>query len=118
VKLLIDEMWEQKLAQQLRLRGYVVDSMHEREDLAAESDELVFTTAQTEKCALVTENVKDFRPLASRWIEERGAHHGLILTDNRRLSHHRTSAIGRMAIALNALLESGIDLTNREIWLS
>jgi predicted nuclease of predicted toxin-antitoxin system len=118
VKLLIDEMWEQELARQLRLRGYDVVSVHEREDLAAKSDDVVFAAAQAEGRVVVTENRGDFRRLAQQMFSGGRSHCGLIFSSTRALSRHRRGALGRVVTALSAMLDEDRDLTNREIWLS
>jgi hypothetical protein len=45
-----------------------------REDLAGRSDRITFEVACSEGRALVTNNIKDFRPLAAEWLAQgRGA---------------------------------------------
>lgn len=118
MRILTDEMWDPEIARQLRRRGYDVVAVSERQELRTMSDALLFALARSEGRAIVTENVRDFRPLARQTIAAGGAHHGLILSDNRRLPRHRPGTLGRVVGALAVLLERDVDLTNREIWLS
>jgi predicted nuclease of predicted toxin-antitoxin system len=117
VKLLLDEMWDQNIAEQLRKNGRDVMSVRERPDLRMMGDDVVFAAAQMEGRAIVTENHRDFRPLAQRALLEGRSHYGLILTDNRSMPRARPGTLGRMVRQLIALLEAETDVTNREIWL-
>lgn len=117
MKLLIDEMWEPELAEQLRLRGYDVVSVHERSDLEGRSDDLILRAALREGRAIVTENYPDFRTRMARALHDWGGHSGLVLTSNRRFPRHRRATLGRVVIALTALLDADPDLTNQEVWL-
>jgi len=47
--------------------GYDVD-VAGREDLAGRSDRIIFKVACSEGRAVVTNNIKDFRPLAAEWL--------------------------------------------------
>lgn len=82
MKLLLDEMWPAVIAEQLRQRGYDVVAVVERKDLRTLSDAELFVVAQTEERAIVTENVPDFRAIASAEILAGRGHVGLVLTTN------------------------------------
>jgi len=41
-----------------------------REDLAGRSDGIIFEVACSEGRAVVTNNIKDFRPLAAEWLAQ------------------------------------------------
>ena len=71
MKLLLDEMYPTLIVRALAARGHDVASVHESPGSGA-SDEQVFDHAQSDGRAVVTENVRDYRPrpLASRWGEE------------------------------------------------
>ena len=64
VKLLIDEMWTSTIAEQLRLRGYDVVAVVERDDLEGQSDAVILAKATSERRTVVTDNVGDFRMAA------------------------------------------------------
>jgi predicted nuclease of predicted toxin-antitoxin system len=118
VKLLLDEMLSRILAGQLRARGYNVDAVSEREDLKGRPDPTIFEVAQSEQRVIVTENVQDFREIAADELAAGRSHAGLIFTVNARFYRGHPRITGRLVRALEGLLESGEDLTDREIWLN
>jgi len=65
LKLLLDEMYPSLIARELRTRGHDVVSVHESLG-SGTSDEQVLDHARSEGRAVLTENVRDFRPLAER----------------------------------------------------
>ena len=65
-RLLLDEMFSPAVAAELRALGHDVIAVADRSDLRAKSDEEVFAWASAEKRWLLTENVKDFRPIMPR----------------------------------------------------
>ena len=65
-RLLLDEMFSPAIAAELRERGHDVIAVADRPDLRAKSDEEIFTWASAERRWLLTENVKDFRPILLR----------------------------------------------------
>jgi hypothetical protein len=79
---------------------------------------LILATAATEGRAVVTDNVRDFRPLAARAIMHRRSHAGLVYTTNQRFPRGDPRTLGRLVTALDELLLAGQDMTNRELWLS
>jgi hypothetical protein len=86
--LLLDEMFSDAIAQQLRTKGGGVVSTAEGR-------------------ALVTANIKDFMPLDSRYRAAGQAHPGLILVSTKTFPQDRGSTAA-IAAALEALL-SGTD---------
>jgi hypothetical protein len=120
LKLLIDEMFPAEVAVVLRERQRVdAVSVRERLDLAGREDALVFSAAQAEGRAVVTENARDFRPIAREWEAEGKVHHGLVLTSNRRFPRARRGTIGRVISALAKLVSRAPSEgpSNEEIWL-
>jgi hypothetical protein len=111
-------MWSAGLALQLRQRGHDVVAVAERPGLRGQPDAAIFAAAQAEGRAIVTENVVDYRPLATYALQRGGAHCGLVLTTNRRFPRHDLQTAGRLVNALDALLSTGLDLTNLEHWLA
>jgi predicted nuclease of predicted toxin-antitoxin system len=119
LNLLIDEMFPARIAEALRERGLDAVSVRERQDLAGHPDSEVFARAQEEGRAVVTENVRDFRPLAHAWEAEGKIHYGLVLTSNRRFPRARPATLGRIVTALSKLANESVsdDPSNEEIWL-
>lgn len=106
MKLLLDEMYPAIVAEQLRVRGHDVFSVHDPEHRRLEGapDEEVFATAVAEERALVTENVPDFRRLEAEALGRGETTPGLILTTNRQFPRGDPGTIGRLVLALAALL--------------
>lgn len=120
MKLLLDEMYAPVIAQELRVRGHDVAVAVEREDLAGKSDDDLFAAAQAERRAVMTENVRDFLPLARAW-QLREPHWGLLLTTNRRHPRAQPGTVGRLVTALHGLLVEESDHrapSSREWWLA
>lgn len=105
------------MAAQLRAQGHDVAAVVELINLRTASDRLIFTTAQIEGRAIVTED-PDFRRIAAYALAEGESHHGLVFTNARPFPRGHGSTIGRVLSALSELLSSGVDLRNREYWLS
>jgi hypothetical protein len=118
VKLLLDEMWPFRIAEQLRDRGYDAVAVVERPDLRGQTDYAVFEVAQAEGRTIVTENVSDYRPLATSGVSGGGSHAGVIFTTYRAFPRAEPRTPGRLVTALSELLESGRDATDSELWLA
>jgi len=119
VRLLLDEMLSPAIARELRSRGHNVESVCGNPDREARSDPDVLALARAEPRALVTNNLRDFRPLHHEAITPGGAgHFGMIFIPG---DYHRTRAdTGRLIAALEAILSEhrGEDeLANGEAWL-
>jgi len=94
VKAILDEQLSPQIAALVCKAGYDVDAVAEREDLAGRSDRIVFEVANSEGRAVVTNNIKDFRPLAAEWLAHGRVHAGLILLPSARTrTRHAISAI-------------------------
>lgn len=121
MKLLIDEMFPAAIAQRVREEhGHDIIAIAERDDLVGLADTDVFLIAQAEERAIVTENVRDFLPIARQWQAMGRIHFGLVLTTNRKFPRSQPRTRGRLVTALENLLdaESGPHVaSNREIWL-
>jgi len=117
VKLLLDEMWTQVIAEQLRQRGHDVVAVVEREDLAGKSDRDILIAAQREQRVLVTDNEDDFCPIVAAELSRGHSHVGVIYTTRRRSSRHDAAIIGKMVTGLVKLLEADVDFSNQEHWL-
>jgi predicted nuclease of predicted toxin-antitoxin system len=120
LRLLIDEMFPAAVAEGLRSRGYDAVSVAEREELKGLPDDDIFTAARSEGRTLVTENVRDFRPISRDWIRAGKVHHGLVFTSNRRFPRAQERTLGSIIVALVELIERSdpsAEPSNREVWL-
>jgi hypothetical protein len=115
LRLLLDEMYDPQIARELkRLRG--IDAL-ELGELRGMPDAAVFGFAQFRECAVVTENIVDFVPLAGHAISSGAGHHGLILTSNASFPCARPSTTGAIVKALAALSRKNGDVRGQIIWL-
>ena len=119
MKLLLDEMLSPAIARKLRSRGHDVEAVAGNPDREALPDPEVLALARAEHRAVVTNNLRDFRPLHHEAITPGGAgHFGMIFMPG---SCRRTKAdTGRIIAALEAILAQHPgenDLANGEAWL-
>lgn len=113
-------MYSPALAVELRGRSHDVVSVHDpgRGLGVGAPDVDVLAAAQQEERALVTENIRDYRPLEIGLLAD-GAHHaGLVYTSNRQFPRGDPSSLGQLVRALDALLREGPDLRDRSIFLT
>ena len=87
--LLLDEMFSDEIAQQLRAKGYDVISVVADPALAGLPDDQILAYAANEGRALVTANIKDFVPLDGRYRAAGQAHSGLILVSTKSFPQNR-----------------------------
>jgi predicted nuclease of predicted toxin-antitoxin system len=87
--LLLDEMLSDRIAQQLRAKGYDVISVVADPAMAGLADEQVLAYATTQGRALVTANIKDFVPLDGRYRAAGQPHAGLILVSTKAFPQSR-----------------------------
>jgi len=119
VRLLLDEHLSSKIADALRRRGHELVAVGERLDWIQLSDEQVLAAARQERRAIVTSNVRDFRPLAAQAVLEGKSHFGLVLMPPG--YRRRRKDVGRIVRALEAVLEAhptADGLQDQEVWLS
>ena len=119
MRLLLDEMFSPAIAQALRARGHDVEAIKEHQDWIGLSDRDVIALARREQRAIVTDNLRHFRPLHAELIAPGGeGHAGLVFVPT---THRRTKAdVGRLITALEAKLAEfpgEADLANGETWL-
>jgi predicted nuclease of predicted toxin-antitoxin system len=84
VKALLDEQLSPRIAELLRNRGHDVQAVTDRSDLAGQSARVILEVAAAEDRAVITNNVKDFRPLAAERLARGESHAGLILLPSTR----------------------------------
>ena len=87
--LLLDEMFSDDIARQLRAKGYDVISVVADPALVGLPDDQVLAHAATEGRALVTASIKDFVPLDGRYRAAGRAHAGLILVSAKAFPQNR-----------------------------
>ena len=119
MKLLLDEMLSRRIAEQLRTEGYDVEAVNGHPEREALADPDVMNLARSERRALVTNNLVDFRPLHHEAIAPGGpGHFGMVFMPG---SYRRTKAdVGRIVTALTGKLTEypgEADLANGETWL-
>ena len=93
MKALLDEQLSPQIAVLLREAGYDAVAVAERVDLVGSIDSTILEVATGEGRAVVTNNIKDFRPLAAERLAQGRTHGGLILvpstrTRSSRCRHH------------------------------
>jgi hypothetical protein len=119
VKLLLDEMLNPAIARELRSRGHDVEPVAGNPRREALSDPEVLELARAERRVVVTDNLRDFRPLHHEAVTPGGAgHYGMVFMPG---GYRRTRAdTGRIIAALEAILTAypgEDDLANGEAWL-
>ena len=99
MKLLLDEMYPRRLAEQLRAEGHDVVAVVELPDLVGREDAEVARWAREHGRVVVTENVADHAPLD---VDE---HAGLLLVNARRWPR-TPSGLPRLLTALRSWLDA------------
>ena len=119
MRLLLDEMLSPAIARELRERRHDVRAVAEHSGWAALSDPEMMALARTERKAIATSNLRDYRLLHADAITPGGpGHFGMVFMPG---SYRRTKAdTGRIISALEAKLTEypgDDDLANGECWL-
>jgi hypothetical protein len=110
--LLLEEMFTDDIARQLRTKGYDVISVVADPGLVGLPDDQILAYATTEGRALVTANVKDFIPLDTRYRAADQSHAGLVLVSTKTFPQNRgfpsavTSALAAL-LSDTAKIQSG-----------
>jgi hypothetical protein len=91
----------------------------ERPELRALADADLFALAQTERRAVLTEDVADFSAVVDGYDLRGQPHFGLILVPSGAYPRGRPATIGRIVIALDRLLgeHPGETATSLRYWL-
>lgn len=118
MKLLLDEMWPPSLVNQLSRRGIEAAAVAGNSPLRGSTDAALLTFALDEGYVVVTDNLADFRSLIQAAAAQRRTHASVVFTPNNAFPRGNPRTVGRLVTALDALLTSGIDLTDEEYWLS
>ena len=116
MKVILDEQLSPQIATLLRKAGFDVEAVADREDLVGRSDRFILEVACREGRAVVTNNIKDFRPLAAEWLAQGRVHAGLIMLPSTRTRTRNTIAAVAGAIE-NVLRDHPDGLTGSERWI-
>src|SRR5260370_9226554 len=106
VPLVMDEMFSPALAAALRDLGHDVIAVAERGELLAMSDKEVFAWATSQGRWLLTDNVKDFRPILLRALQADTATTGILYTSSPVFPRSRKNP-GPLIQAVHAWMLSG-----------
>lgn len=116
--LLLDEMFSPALAAALCDLGHDVVAVADRPGHRAVSDDKIYAAARADGRWLVTENVKDFRPILLRAVQEGSATAGILFTSSRTFARSRKNP-GPLISALHIWLQTGPpDAPITEDWLT
>jgi hypothetical protein len=102
LKLLLDEQLSPAIAKQLQSRGHDVVAAAEA-GLSGVDDANVLSSAARDGRAVVTGNIKDFRPLHAAYLTMSAAHCGIVLVPTSKHSLRRDQ-LGPLILALDLLL--------------
>jgi hypothetical protein len=105
VKLLLDEHYSPKIADELLIAGHDVVSVQERDDLRGLDDRELWARASAEGRALMTENVADFAPLVREAAAQGDRHLGVVFTSPWSMPRGALSAFLREHPGEEALLD-------------
>ena len=116
MKALLDEQLSLQIAALLRQMGYDVEAVADRPDLLGCSDRSLLEIASAEGRAVITNNIRDFRPLAAEWLAQGRVHAGLILLPSTRT--RTRAAIAVLADRISTVLRDNPDgLSGSECWI-
>ncbi|MEX0673933.1 MAG: DUF5615 family PIN-like protein [Gaiellaceae bacterium] len=119
MRLLLDELYATKIAEELRALEHDVVSVKERPELVGLRDEELFAAMAGERRAILTENWGDFSRLLERAASEGRTHFGVVFTSRRKLPRSRHT-IGLYMQALDEFLRghpADDALLNSSRWL-
>jgi len=117
VKILLDAQLSPDIADLLVKRGYDADPVLSRPDIADNTpDEGVIESAHREQRAVVTNNIKDYRPIAAQRIAGRKGHSGLILVPANR--PRNKAAAKSLADGIERIMQANpTGLADSERWI-
>ncbi len=116
MKALLDEQLSPQIAVLLRQAGYDVVAAADRHELIGSTDSIILEVATSEERAVVTNNIKDFRPLVASRLAQGRTHAGLILVSSART--RTRSTISALANAIEKVLYDNPDgLDGGERWI-
>lgn len=117
MKALLDEQLSVEIARELRGRGADVDAVTERPELIGASDEHLMEQAMQEDRAVITNNLRHFRPIAAHRLAQGRQHAGLILLPSNRARNR--GATGALADPIGAVMRAHPDgIPGTEHWIA
>jgi hypothetical protein len=120
VRLVLDEHYSPKIAEQLRSRDHGVVAVEEREDMRGLTDLELWTRAWAERRAVMTEDVAGFMPLVRQAAAAGERHFGVVFTSPRSLPR-ALMTVGPYVDRLDGLLRdrpADDALADQVLWLS
>jgi predicted nuclease of predicted toxin-antitoxin system len=116
VKALLDEQLSPRIAALLPQAGLDVEAVADRPDLVGRSDMVIFEVACREDRVVITNNIRDFRPLAAQWLAQGRTHAGLILLPSART--RTLAATTMLADRIASILRDNPDgMASSERWI-
>jgi hypothetical protein len=119
LRLCLDELYSQSIAENLRERGHDVISVHERPDLEGLKDAQLFPLLTDERRAIVTENWPEYQEEMRAAARSGRDHYGVLFTSRARMPRSRET-IGLYIRVLDDFLQRHPDedaLLNSYRWL-
>lgn len=119
MRALLDEMLSHRIARELRARGHDVESVNGSPDWEAFSDRAVLELARRTRRAVLTNNVRDYRPLHHEAVAPGGRGHFGMVFLSWRVGRSRGDS-GRLVAAIEEVLAEHPgerDLVDAEVWL-
>jgi len=114
IRLVLDEMFSPVIAKQLRERGHDIVAVVDDAQLRAMTDPELLAWAREHQRRIVTENVRDFRPL----VVDDPAGPGVLFTSSRTFPRDKRG-VGRLIAALDAwLVAAAKEERSVEAWLT
>ncbi len=109
MSLVLDEMYAQAIALELRRRGHDAISANEpehRSRYANTPDDVVFARAQEDNRTVVTDNIADYEAVLEPYDASGEPHHGVIYTTHGQFDRSDPRIISLLVAALDAFLNS------------
>jgi predicted nuclease of predicted toxin-antitoxin system len=116
VKLLLDEMLGDTVAEQLRRRGHDVTAVEATPSLRGLTDPALFEHAQGEERTLVTYNRDDYLALDRIYRDLARSHYGIVILHPRRFPQSAATT-GALVSALGSLMSTGPPYPSFIHWL-
>lgn len=119
MRLCLDEHYSARIAEELRGRGRDVLAVSERAELRARSDPELWELLQSDRRALLTENVGDFVPFLRQAAAASEDHWGIVFSSPRSMPRG-TTTIGLFVQRLDELMDrypGDDDFRNAVQWL-
>jgi hypothetical protein len=106
VRLVLNEMWSQEIARQLRARGHdVIAATEQPRRYRGVPDREFFLRAQADGRAVVTDNVPDFTRVLREHLGRGQTHYGLFFAVRPNFDRGSVRVVGEMTRALDTLLK-------------